>query len=145
MTMQPYSQRGITWLHYFFTKAFNVGAMPESKRCQQCGREGNIDKHHPNYNHPLTIVFLCRRCHKREHYPGWLLNIKSQANQARYQERLKTRPITVELPIPVLSLPPESFESEDYILQVKEESFECISRTLEDTRKLSGTTKTFRF
>jgi hypothetical protein len=31
-----------------------------------CGA-GKAHMHHPDYDHPLLIAFLCARCHRREH------------------------------------------------------------------------------
>jgi hypothetical protein len=34
--------------------------------CAHCGAEP-AEKHHPDYNKPLEVVWLCRRCHQRLH------------------------------------------------------------------------------
>jgi hypothetical protein len=35
-------------------------------KCSVCGAD-KPDKHHPDYDKPLEVVFLCRRCHIAEH------------------------------------------------------------------------------
>ena len=133
-----YSTSNLNWLQFFFKKAFAVGAMPESKRCQQCGRTGRIEKHRPNYNHPLSIVFLCKRCHMWEHRP-WCIARKPKGpyvkidrlswdntDSGQYSDSLK-------------------FDSDDFVAEQREESVECLCRRLEGTRKLSGAIRTFRF
>jgi hypothetical protein len=35
--------------------------------CEQCGRVGKVDAHHPDYARPLEVMWLCRRCHFRLH------------------------------------------------------------------------------
>lgn len=40
-------------------------ARPDS--CTQCGKAGSIEGHHPDYSEALTIVWLCKRCHKAIH------------------------------------------------------------------------------
>jgi hypothetical protein len=44
------------------------GADTRPSNCQKCGR-GNcvIDGHHPDYNEPDLIAFLCRSCHMLAH------------------------------------------------------------------------------
>lgn len=41
-------------------------AYPTTQPCVICGKPG-VERHHPNYNKPLEIVWLCRSCHKRLH------------------------------------------------------------------------------
>lgn len=40
--------------------------LPEQP-CTLCGETKNIHRHHEDYNKPLEIVFLCRRCHVAIH------------------------------------------------------------------------------
>lgn len=35
--------------------------------CAHCGSAKNINAHHTDYSQPLRVVWLCRRCHLREH------------------------------------------------------------------------------
>jgi hypothetical protein len=37
------------------------------KKCTICGSEKSIQAHHPDYNHPLQVVFLCHDCHVKLH------------------------------------------------------------------------------
>lgn len=36
------------------------------KPCGRCGSE-NSEKHHPDYDKPLTVEWLCRPCHAEHH------------------------------------------------------------------------------
>lgn len=36
------------------------------KPCKICKNE-KVDGHHPNYNKPLEVIWLCRKHHKEEH------------------------------------------------------------------------------
>jgi hypothetical protein len=33
------------------------------KQCQMCGLTKRLERHHPNYDLPLLIVWLCKPCH----------------------------------------------------------------------------------
>ena len=37
------------------------------KKCELCGKEEKLHKHHPNYSEPLKVIILCPLCHKRVH------------------------------------------------------------------------------
>jgi ribosomal protein S27AE len=39
----------------------------ERKPCERCGATENIHAHHPNYDEPLLIIWLCPSCHGHEH------------------------------------------------------------------------------
>lgn len=44
-------------------------AHPEPKPCARCGNPGK-HRHHPNYEKPEEIEWLCVSCHKKEHTHG---------------------------------------------------------------------------
>lgn len=35
--------------------------------CSICGSDKNIEKHHPDYNMPDYVIFLCSKCHHKLH------------------------------------------------------------------------------
>ena len=37
--------------------------------CAVCGIADKVEGHHPNYDDPLSVVWLCRPHHRIEHYP----------------------------------------------------------------------------
>lgn len=39
------------------------------KPCVWCG-DPNVEMHHPNYDEPLKVVWLCRKCHVDHHGYG---------------------------------------------------------------------------
>lgn len=49
------------------TEAIYQGVLVRPSHCSQCGIEGRIDGHHPDYSKPLYVEWLCRGCHSRRH------------------------------------------------------------------------------
>jgi len=51
--------------------------IPERKLCEECKVNLVVEKHHEDYNKPLEVVFLCRKCHtqKREWIKPFKKNI----------------------------------------------------------------------
>lgn len=43
------------------------GEIIKPKKCSCCGDGGIIDGHHPDYNKPYDVEWLCRVCHKGRH------------------------------------------------------------------------------
>ena len=41
--------------------------MNSNQKCELCGSQKKIQKHHPDYDKPLDIIFLCEKCHKNHH------------------------------------------------------------------------------
>lgn len=46
-----------------FNHAVQTRKIKRVRICSKCGREGLIEGHHPNYNKPLEVLWLCRKCH----------------------------------------------------------------------------------
>src|ERR1700684_707359 len=40
---------------------------PKLNPCEKCGATRTIHRHHEDYQQPLAIRFLCRRCHVARH------------------------------------------------------------------------------
>ena len=47
--------------------AIKNGTIERPVTCSKCGCTGKIEGHHRDYNKPLDVVWLCRRCHMEEH------------------------------------------------------------------------------
>jgi len=54
--------RKIKWI----VRSSLVKGLIEKKPCEKCG-EKKSEAHHEDYNKPLDIVWLCKRCHKQRH------------------------------------------------------------------------------
>jgi len=52
-------------------RAIKSGKLTRPNRCENCGHyyppSYKLQAHHEDYNKPLDVVWLCIRCHKREH------------------------------------------------------------------------------
>lgn len=49
--------------HNTVSYAIQTGNLERPTNCMSCGEAGKIEAHHENYDLPLDIVWLCRRCH----------------------------------------------------------------------------------
>ena len=52
---------------YMLANAIKSGKIQKSSYCETCFRDGKLHGHHPDYNKPLTVVWLCPSCHKKIH------------------------------------------------------------------------------
>lgn len=55
-------------------KAILYGKMERKYVCENCGASGNfkdgrsmVQAHHPDYNKPLEVMWLCQKCHHEWH------------------------------------------------------------------------------
>jgi len=49
-------------------KAWNLVrgvVIPQNKMCQNCNKEKAIMKHHPDYNNPKGVLFVCQSCNQK--------------------------------------------------------------------------------
>lgn len=52
--------------HNIVETALRHGTLPRPDACQQCGKAGTPEASHDDYNKPLEVEWLCRRCHARK-------------------------------------------------------------------------------
>lgn len=48
-------------------RAVKRGEILKSEHCQRCGIGGKISAHHEDYEKPLDVMWLCRKCHCDRH------------------------------------------------------------------------------
>lgn len=48
--------------------ALSRGDLTRPDRCEMCNQEAFLEAHHPNYNRPLDVVWLCKQCHENIHH-----------------------------------------------------------------------------
>lgn len=48
--------------------AINKGELVRPKECSICGKECFVEAHHPDYNKPLDVVWVCKSCHENIHH-----------------------------------------------------------------------------
>ena len=53
------------WAHVALASGLRRGLIVKQP-CEQCGAEP-VDGHHPDYDKPLQVIWLCRRCHVSVH------------------------------------------------------------------------------
>jgi hypothetical protein len=47
-----------------------TGYIPRKYNCEKCGidaKHAKLQRHHPDYDRPLDVVWLCTMCHAKEH------------------------------------------------------------------------------
>lgn len=62
-------------------RAAATGRIAKATTCEVCGKGGRLEKHHPNYDEPLLVVFLCPACHRGVHYGK--VNLTPDATKVR--------------------------------------------------------------
>ena len=48
-------------------RALFKGVINKPLSCERCEETENIQGHHPDYNKPLEVIWLCPKCHGLEH------------------------------------------------------------------------------
>ena len=51
-------------------KAILSGKIVRPTICQECGQEGRVEAHHPDYSKPFEVLWLCNRDHVAAHRGG---------------------------------------------------------------------------
>lgn len=47
--------------------AAGTGRIKKPKQCEHCNLESRLHGHHTDYSKPLDVIWLCNRCHRKEH------------------------------------------------------------------------------
>lgn len=47
--------------------AIQKGIITRKSKCEICNSKNNIQPHHDNYNKPLDVTWICRKCHDNWH------------------------------------------------------------------------------
>lgn len=63
--MNPYYQK--QFAQRLVNKILKIGLWEKPDHCSKCNKSGKLLAHHPNYNFPLNIIWLCQSCHVRTH------------------------------------------------------------------------------
>ena len=53
--------------HTVVRRAIKSGKITKPDRCQICGKVGEVQAHHEDYNKPLEVIFVCSNCHGMIH------------------------------------------------------------------------------
>ena len=48
-------------------RQLSTGESVMPNKCERCPEKKNIQAHHPDYNKPNFIVWLCIKCHRKAH------------------------------------------------------------------------------
>ena len=47
--------------------AIKTGKIKRPNRCSDCNKKCKPEGHHPDYNKPLEVIWMCSQCHKNRH------------------------------------------------------------------------------
>jgi len=52
---------------YQVGNAIKLGKLTRPELCQGCKNTGRVEAHHRDYTKPFEVVWLCKKCHGKEH------------------------------------------------------------------------------
>lgn len=53
--------------HSAVSRAIRKGVLSRPTSCSKCDAIGAVDGHHPDYDRPLHVIWLCSSCHRKHH------------------------------------------------------------------------------
>jgi hypothetical protein len=71
--------------------AHKIIKIPAGSKCQNCGSQYKLNRHHPDYNKPLDVIILCASCHRK-----WHINNKPIERKKYYKERNTSRTFKID-------------------------------------------------
>ena len=48
-------------------RLLKLGIIEKPSQCEKCGIKNNVRPHHPDYDKPLEVIWLCQSCHVKLH------------------------------------------------------------------------------
>ena len=52
----------------FLNSYVKMGKIIRPEKCQKCFKKGKVEGHHEDYSQPLTVTWVCKRCHADIHF-----------------------------------------------------------------------------
>lgn len=83
------------------SKAIERGQLIRPKACELCQSEGKMEAHHIDYGKPMSVTWLCKKCHCKAHKDTHPLNPVNnpQTPMPYLVDEYKKVTVTFELPI----------------------------------------------
>lgn len=53
--------------HNTINRLIRTGTIIRPAQCSHCGKYCVPDGHHPDYNEPSLVIWLCKSCHNKQH------------------------------------------------------------------------------
>jgi hypothetical protein len=63
-----------------------LGLLKRPSRCTNCNKRCYLYRHHINYNDPINVIFLCKRCHEKADRELWGINNDNTKNNSLKEE-----------------------------------------------------------
>jgi ribosomal protein S27AE len=83
--------------HTKVARAIKTGRLMRPDICEKCGDLGHVSAHHDDYDRPLDVRWLCRRCHRLIHGKPLAARYFSPRPRRAFYSRLSGRPFTEAL------------------------------------------------
>jgi hypothetical protein len=75
-----------------YRKAIRKGVLKRGTMCVKCGATDKvIHGHHPDYNFPLKVIWLCNTCHRAEHV---IISDHERCNIYHNQKLIQLKPFS---------------------------------------------------
>jgi len=107
-------------------RAVKNGTISQKENCEFCGeKKDNLIKHHFNYDYPLDITWLCRKCHGEVHKNIIIINDKTKKKIENKDDIIKKIIVeNIKLRKLLLSLKELQKKQNKILEQIKERSEE---------------------
>lgn len=83
------------------TRAIRKGDLIRSDKCELCKKECNTNAHHIDYGNPLSVLWVCSKCHGLCHREEHELNPKNNVQTVTPTVWQESDSITVSINIPI--------------------------------------------